>query len=274
MTSATLFSGIGAPEVAMPHWDWRWHAEIEKFPSAVMAIRHGASVNVGDVTAYDFVERAEAIGRPDILVFGSPCQSYSVAGQRLGLDDPRGNLALIALGIVSRLRPTWFVFENVPGLFSSWSGGPQDLADVDAGLTGESDTVTSEFVESSDFAAFLSGVSDIGYQSAWTVLDAQFAGLAQRRDRVFVVGHPRDWRRAAAVLLEPESLCGHPPTRGEARETDPTLPSRSSAGGGLGADFDCDGGLVAPPHFDVSQRGSDGADRCRERDADPDRGFL
>ena len=84
MTAATLFSGIGAPEVAMPEWDWIWHAEIEKFPVAVMAARHPQSVNLGDVTADDFVDRALAIGRPDVVVFGSPCQSYSVAGQRLG----------------------------------------------------------------------------------------------------------------------------------------------------------------------------------------------
>jgi hypothetical protein len=108
MTAATLFSGIGAPEMAMPEWRWLWHAEIEKFPAAVMRERHPASVNLGDVTAEDFVERAIAIGRPDVLVFGSPCQSYSVAGKRLGLDDPRGNLALVALGIAARLEPTLF----------------------------------------------------------------------------------------------------------------------------------------------------------------------
>jgi DNA (cytosine-5)-methyltransferase 1 len=106
----------------MPDWRWLWHAEIEKFPAAVMATRHPSSVNLGDVTTPDFCDRAIAIGIPDVLVFGSPCQSYSVAGKRLGLDDPRGNLALVALGIVDRLRPAWFVFENVPGLFSSWSG--------------------------------------------------------------------------------------------------------------------------------------------------------
>src|ERR1035437_2834913 len=159
LTGATLFSGIGAPETAMPHWRWPWHAEIEKFPSSVLAHRHPDSVNLGDVTANEFTERAEAIAKPTVLVFGSPCQSFSVAGKRLGLDDPRGNSALFALGIVARLKPRWFVFENVPGLLSSASG--------------------------CDFGLLLRTVDELGYSLAWTVLDAQHFGVAQRRKRVF-----------------------------------------------------------------------------------------
>jgi DNA (cytosine-5)-methyltransferase 1 len=140
------FSGIGAREQAMPHWQWLWHAEIEKFPNAVMAARHPNSINLGDVNAPDFIERAEAAGRPDVIVFGSPCQSFSVAGRRLGLDDPRGNLALIALGIIARLKPSGFIFENVPGLLSSDGGR--------------------------DWGIFLRTVDDIGYRGAWAVLDA------------------------------------------------------------------------------------------------------
>lgn len=115
MRAATLFSGIGAPEAAMPGWQWLWHAEVEAFPSAVMAARHPGSINLGDVTAPDFVERALDVGRPDCLVFGSPCQSFSVAGKRLGMDDPRGNLALVALALVRRLRPSVFVFARARG---------------------------------------------------------------------------------------------------------------------------------------------------------------
>jgi DNA (cytosine-5)-methyltransferase 1 len=154
LTAATLFSGVGAPEVAMPAWKWRWHAEIEPFPAAVMAARHPESVNLGDVTADDFAARAAALGPVDVVVFGSPCQSYSVAGKRLGLDDPRGNLALLALGILGCLRPRWFVFENVPGLLSSWSGA-SPVGDVD------------DWEESSDFDAFRGHVDDIGYSGAW-----------------------------------------------------------------------------------------------------------
>lgn len=209
ITAATLFSGIGAPEVAMPHWRWAWHAEIEKFPSAVLAARHPNSVNLGDVSANDFTQRAAAIARPDVLVFGSPCQSFSVAGKRLGLDDPRGNLALTALGIVDRLKPDWFVFENVPGLLSSGGGR--------------------------DFGAFLGTLADIGYVGCGDVLDAQWFGVAQRRQRLFFVGNPRDRRHSAAVLLEPESLRGdHPPRREAGKGIAHTVaPSLTSSGRGV-----------------------------------------
>src|SRR5581483_5613290 len=136
---------------------------------------------------------------------------YSIAGKRLGLDDPRGNLALVALGIVDRLKPDWFVFENVPGLLSSSEGR--------------------------DFGLLLRTVDEIGYFGAWAVLDAQWFRVAQRRQRVFLVGHIRDWRRAAAVLLEPESLCGDTPPRREAgKRVAPTIASRPTGGGGLGTD--------------------------------------
>lgn len=192
MRGATLFSGIGAPEISAPDIEWVWHAEIEPFPSAVLAHHHGTP-NLGDVTAHDFIERARRIGPIDILVAGSPCQSFSVAGKRLGLDDPRGNLALVTLRICQQLRPRWIVFENVPGLLSSGAGD--------------------------DFAAFLDEMEKCGYSGAWRVLDAQYAGVAQRRRRVFVVGHfGGDWRPPAAVLFEPQGLCGDTPPSREARE--------------------------------------------------------
>jgi DNA (cytosine-5)-methyltransferase 1 len=192
MRAATLFSGIGAPEQARPDWQWLWHAEIEKFPAAVLAARHPGSVNLGDVSADDFAERAERVGRPDVLVFGSPCQSFSVAGKRLGLSDPRGNLALVALALVSRLRPRWFIFENVPGLLSSEGGD--------------------------DFAAFLGTVAECGYSGCWRVLDARYWNLAQRRERVFFVGSLGDWRGPAAVLSLTEGLRGYPEKGSQARE--------------------------------------------------------
>ena len=192
MRGATLFSGIGAPEIAAPEIDWIWHAEIDAFPSAVMAHHHGTP-NLGDVTADDFIERAKQLGPIDILVAGSPCQSFSVAGKRLGLDDPRGNLALVTLRICEQLRPRWLVFENVPGLLTSGRGD--------------------------DFAAFLDQMEECGYSGAWRVLDAQYAGVAQRRRRVFAVGHlGDDWRPPAAVLFEPESLRWDTPPSREARK--------------------------------------------------------
>lgn len=188
MTGGTLFSGIGAPEYAMPWIDWRWCAEIESFSSAVHAARFPTVQNLGNVTKV----RWEDVEPVDLIVFGSPCQSFSVAGKRAGLDDHRGNLALVALGIIARIRPRWFVFENVPGLLSSG--------------------------ERRDFGTFLRGVEDIGYSGAWGVLDAQWFGLAQLRRRLFFVGHSGDWRGPAAVLSECHRLSGDSPPSRTARE--------------------------------------------------------
>ncbi len=254
----------------MPDWDWRWHAEIEKFPSAVLAERHPTSVNLGDVNAEDFIARAEKAGRPDVLVFGSPCQDFSVAGRRVGLDGDRGNLALVALGIVNRLRPRWVVFENVPGLLSSYSGSAEAERQVREGPVGG----RADGDEDSDFAAFLALVQQCGYLGCYRITDAQYAGVPQRRRRIFAVFHPGDWRPAAAVLFEPDSLRGDNPPSCETRErvagsirasaarrggiqgeaesdgliaadVAPTISARPSGGGGLGTDFDLDGGLTA-----------------------------
>ena len=112
----------------------------------------------------------------DLLVGGTPCQSFSVAGLRKGLADPRGNLALTFLAIADKYRPEWVVWVNVPGVLSSNQGR--------------------------DFGAFLGGLGQLGYGWAYRVLDAQYFGLAQRRRRVFVVASAGGWHRAAAVLFE------------------------------------------------------------------------
>src|SRR5678816_3428103 len=107
MKGGTLFSGIGAPEAAMPWIDWRWCAEIDPFACAVLTHHYPQTRNLGDVNEID----AGTIEPVDLVVFGSPCQSWSVAGNRLGLDDPRGNLALVALRLINCIRPRWMVFE-------------------------------------------------------------------------------------------------------------------------------------------------------------------
>jgi DNA (cytosine-5)-methyltransferase 1 len=186
---ATLFSGVGAPELAAPEIDWRWCAEIDPFASAVLATRFPHIRNLGDVTAID----EQAVEPVDVIVFGPPCQSFSVAGKRGGLADTRGDLAFFALEVVSRVRPRWVVLENVPGLLSSDSGR--------------------------DFGAILGALADFGYGLAYRVLDAQYFGVPQRRRRVFIVGCLGDWRAAAAVLFERGRLCWDPPTRREAGQT-------------------------------------------------------
>jgi len=214
----SVCSGIEAATVAWHPLGWQpvAFAEIEKFPSAVLAHHYPSVQNWGDMTKFQEWPDADV----DVLVGGTPCQSFSVAGLRKGLADPRGNLALVYLGILDRYRPRWMVWENVPGVLSS-NGGR-------------------------DFGAFLGGLAELGYGFAYRILDAQFFGLAQRRKRVFVVGYLGDWRRAAAVLFEPEGLSGHPAPRREAgKTTAPTLSARTQGGGGLGTDFDCDGGLIA-----------------------------
>jgi DNA (cytosine-5)-methyltransferase 1 len=234
MLAASLFSGIGAPEVAMPGWTWLWHAEVDPFASAVMAARHPQSVNLGDVAAPDFAERAIHAGRPDVVVFGSPCQSFSVAGQRRGLADPRGDLALVALRVLQRVRPHWLCFENVPGLLSNADGA--------------------------DFGTFLRAVAECGYLGVWRVLDAQFAGVPQRRRRVFFVGHLGDWRPAAEILLEPASLRWNPPPRREAGQR-VARPVAACADGGSGYRNDADtaDNLVAGTLNSSIGRGTGGA---------------
>jgi DNA (cytosine-5)-methyltransferase 1 len=176
---------------------------------------NGAVMNFGDFTKIG----AEDVGAIDLLAGGTPCQSFSIAGKRAGLDDPRGNLTIEFARLADRLRPLWLVWENVPGVLS-----------IDDGRT---------------FGAFLGLLVQLGYGVAYRVLDAQYFGVPQRRRRVFVVGCAGDWRAAAAVLLDAACLSGNPPPRREARkDVAPTLSARTHGGGGLGTDFDLDGGLI------------------------------
>lgn len=223
MRYLSVCSGIEAATQAFAPLGWEPVAfsEIEPFPSAVLAHHYPAVPNWGDMTRFE-----EWPDEPvDLLCGGTPCQSFSVAGLRHGLADPRGNLMLTFGAIAGRYRPRWLVWENVPGVLSS-NGGR-------------------------DFGAFLGMLGELGYGVAYRVLDAQHVrtrrfpfAVPQRRRRVWVVAYLGDWRRAAAVLFDRESLSGHPAPRREAGQIAPTIPARSLGGGGLGTDFDCDGGLI------------------------------
>jgi DNA (cytosine-5)-methyltransferase 1 len=181
MKYLSVCSGVEAATVAWHSLGWQPVAfsEIEPFPSAVLAHHYPNVPNLGDMTKYKEWNLNESI---DILVGGTPCQSFSVAGLRKGLEDPRGNLALTYVGILDKFRPKWFIWENVPGVLSSGGGR--------------------------DFGSFLGAVAECGYGFAYRVLDAQNFGVPQRRRRVFVVGHLGDWQPAAKVLFESESLSG------------------------------------------------------------------
>ncbi|AZB65238.1 DNA cytosine methyltransferase [Cereibacter sphaeroides] len=224
MRYLSVCSGIEAATMAWHPLGWQPVAfsEIEPFPCAVLAHHYPTVPNWGDMTRFQDWPDVTV----DLLCGGTPCQSFSVAGLRKGLADPRGNLMLTFGAIAGRYRPRWLVWENVPGVLSS-NGGR-------------------------DFGTFLGMLGQLGYGFAYRVLDAQHVrtrrfpfAVPQRRRRVFVVGYLGDWRRAAAVLFDRESLSGHPPPRREAGQRPaPTLSARPSGGGGLGTDFDCDGGLI------------------------------
>ena len=179
MIYISVCSGIEAATAAWHHLGWEpaWFSEIEPFPCSVLKHHYPNVPNLGDMTKWSEWPD-ETI---DLLVGGTPCQSFSVAGKRGGMDDHRGQLALSFSAIARRYRPRWIVWENVPGVLSSGGGR--------------------------DFGAFLGSLVKLGYGLCYRVLDAQHFGVAQRRRRVFVVGHLGDWRRVAAVLFERESLC-------------------------------------------------------------------
>jgi len=201
MRYLSVCAGIEAASVAWHDMGWEPVAfsEIEPFPCAVLAHHYPNVPNWGDMTKFKEWPD-ESI---DILVGGTPCQSFSVAGLRKGLDDPRGNLMLTYLAIADKYRPEWLVWENVPGVLSSGGGA--------------------------DFATFLGALGELGYGFAYRILDAQFFGVAQRRRRVFVVANSRDWRRAAAVLFERESLSGNPaPRRKKGKEASGTFTARTN----------------------------------------------
>jgi DNA (cytosine-5)-methyltransferase 1 len=213
ITFGSVCSGIGAPEMAWGSLGWRcaFVSEIEKFPRAVLQHRLGAGSANGPALHGDFTTiGSDEYGTIDLLVGGTPCQSFSVAGLRGGLSDGRGNLALEFLRLADRTRPRWLVWENVPGVLSSDGGR--------------------------DFGSIVGGMVELGYGIFWRVLDAQYIGVPQRRRRVFVVGYLGDWRRAAAVLLERQSLRRNPPPRRKAGEGASCTVAPSLTGSGRGVE--------------------------------------
>jgi DNA (cytosine-5)-methyltransferase 1 len=211
----------------MPNWDWRWCAEIEKFPSAVMAARHPDSVNLGDVTADDFMQRASSFGQIDVLAGGPPCQAFSVAGLRKSMEDDRGNLSLRFVKIAHAIRPRNLLVENVPG----WLNTTDNAFGCFLGaILGSDDALCSPADGKWPRAGMASG--PLG-RLCWATLDAQYFGLAQRRQRVFVVVDFGNGADPASVLFEPESLLRHsPPSRSARKDIAGTTASGASSGGG------------------------------------------
>ena len=242
MRYLSVCSGIEAASVAWHSLNFRpvGFSEIEPFPSSVLSHRFPDVRNFGDMTRFEEWDINETV---DILVGGTPCQSFSIAGLRGGLEDQRGNLALTYCRILQKFKPRWFVWENVPGVLSS-NGGR-------------------------DFGSILGAMVQLGYGIAYRILDAQYFGVPQRRRRVFVVGCAGDWRRAAEVLFEPGCVsgdskkgrkkkssvaaltangvgtCGADGNQGQAGHLIPSITSHY----GKGVDSDCTAPLVTPSAY-------------------------
>lgn len=194
MRYVSLFSGIEAASCAWEPLGWEpvAFAEIETFPKAVLKHHYPNVPDLGDITKVDWREYRGAV---DLVCGGSPCQAFSIAGLRQALDDPRGQLMFEYLRACHEIDPEWIVWENVPGVLSADGGRA--------------------------FGSFLAAVAELWPDggAAWRVLDSQFHGVAQRRERVFVVVNTRDWRRCAPVLFERESLCWDYPSSREKRQS-------------------------------------------------------
>lgn len=200
MRFLSVCSGIEAASVAWNPLGWKAVAfsEIEPFPCAVLTHHYPDTPNWGDMTKFQ-----EWPNEPiDLLCGGTPCQSFSVAGLRKGLDDPRGNLMLTFGAIAAKYRPKWLVWENVPGVLSS-NGGR-------------------------DFGTFLGMLGQLGYGFAYRIHNAEYFGVPQRRRRVFVIGCLGDWRSAAAVLFEQESFKGDSSARWGPRTVHPCLTAKGA----------------------------------------------
>jgi DNA (cytosine-5)-methyltransferase 1 len=222
MNYLSVCSGIEAATVAWHHMGWKpvGFSEIEKFPSEVLAHHYPSVTNYGDMTKFKEWNINEPV---NLLVGGTPCQSFSIAGLRGGLEDPRGNLMLTYLAMAGLFKPKWLLWENVYGVLSSNRG--------------------------SDFATLLQGMAECGYGFAYRVLDAQYFGVPQRRRRVFVVGCLGDWRSAAKVLFESESLCRNiTPSRQAQQEVANTLTRSPSSHSGFNPAKGEGNGIIVPIH--------------------------
>ena len=271
MRYLSLFDGIGAVHVAWRPLGWQCvgTCEIEPFPAAVVEHHHGFP-NLGDVTRVTD-EQIAALGPIDLVVGGSPCQDLSVAGKRAGLAGARSGLFHEQMRIFDAARAhcgaRWLLWENVPGAFSTHKG--RDFAVVVGTLAGCEFGVPRDGWRNAGAAVGPNGLVE------WTVLDAQFFGVAQRRRRVFAVLDTGNWQDRSPVLLEPPRLSGHFAPRREAREATPgTIGARTCRS--IGADDAANGHLIPAPHADISPaiKARDAKGASSDGDGDGDGAIL
>lgn len=183
LTYLSLFSGIEAASCAWSDLPLKpvGFSEVEPFPCNVLRKHYPDVPNLGDITKITMAQLHE-LGRIDLIVGGSPCQGFSVAGNRQGLNDVRSKLAISYISMVSYVRPSWILWENVPGVLN-----------INGGM---------------DFRSFTSALVQLGYDLSWRILDAQYFGVPQQRRRVYLVGYLGDWRRPNQVLFERTGVSG------------------------------------------------------------------
>ncbi|HBY4535958.1 TPA: phage N-6-adenine-methyltransferase [Klebsiella pneumoniae] len=210
MIYGSICSGIEAATVAWEPLGWKaaWFSEIEAFPSAVLAERWPEVVNLGDMTKIAAAVRDGEVQAPDVMVGGTPCQAFSIAGLRNGLSDARGQLTLSYVELANAIdykriergeEEAIFVWENVPGILTSHDNA---FGCFLAGLAGES----CELEPSGGKWTHSGCVYGPQRTIAWIVKDAQYFGVAQRRKRVFVVASARKGFDPGQVLFESEGV--------------------------------------------------------------------
>ena len=218
MIYGSICSGIEAATVAWAPLGWQpaFFSEIEKYPCQLLAHRYGSNMpnepacqngvpNFGDINGYEKWPQCAI----DVLVGGTPCQDFSIAGLRAGLAGDRSSLVIIFAKIARKYRPRWLVWENVPGVLTS--GGGQDFAEILGLFTGRRVEKPKNGWRN---AGYVAGCEN-AYSVAWRVIDAQYArahgfprAVPQRRRRVFLVGHIGSNKYPASVLFDPQSLRG------------------------------------------------------------------
>lgn len=249
----SVCSGIEAATVAVHPLGWRaaWFSEVEPFPSAVLAHHYPDVPNLGDMTRLPARILAGEIEAPDVLVGGTPCQAFSVAGMREGLDDARGQLTIKFVEIAdandtvrrTQGRPPGIIWwENVPGVLSDKGNA---FGCFLGALAGEDCEIIPPGARWENAGVVFGPARTI----AWRILDAQYFGLAQRRRRVFVVASARTDIHPAQILFEFDGVRrDSAPSREQGKDIAGTISCRTTSGGGLGTDFECAGGLQ-PVHL-------------------------
>jgi DNA (cytosine-5)-methyltransferase 1 len=258
VTYGSVCSGIEAPSAAWHPLGWKplWFAEIEPFPKAVLAHRYPEVPDLGDMTTLPARILAGEVPDVDVFVGGTPCQSFSVAGLRLGLADPRGQLTRTYVEILDALDtvrlakgkpPTVALWENVPGVLSDKDNA---FGNFLAALCGEDDAL----LPAGPKWTYAGSVLGPRRALAWRVLDAQHFGVAQRRRRVFVVASARVSRvDPVEVLLVEQGVCWDPPSRGEAGQSPAASPTPGAGSSSGEHDAVGDGGRGRGVAFDTTQ---------------------